>query len=54
MEGVFSPLKGEGYILPVIKAPIFSLALAISHRHKTCRHILQCNYLCLQSSYLDV
>lgn len=54
MEEVFSPLKGEGDIFLVIKALIFSLALAISHGHKTWRHILQCNYLCLQSSYLDV
>lgn len=54
MKGVFSPFKGEEDILLVIKALIFSLALAISHGHKTCRHILQCNYLCLQSSCLDV
>lgn len=47
-------LKSGGDILLVIKALIFSLALNISHGHRTCRHILQCNYLCLQSSYLDV
>lgn len=50
----FSLLKSDGDILLVIKALIFSLALTISHGHKTCRHILQRNYLCLQSSYLDV
>lgn len=53
-RGSFSFLKNDGDILLVIKALIFSLALTVSHGHETCRHILQCNYLCLQSSYLDV
>lgn len=53
-NGGDSFLKSDGDILLVIKALIFSLVLTISHGHKTCRHILQRNYLCLQSSYLDL